>query len=154
MNGEETSMDAIQSRRRFLTRASLAAAAGLVAMPKSLHAEPPPETTTVRLPAYSEASCMVPEYVAEDLLRAEGFTNVRYVEGKSGVDPSVLIARGETDFDWNYAAIHIASMEAGVPITVLAGLHSGCLELIANDNVHSVRELRGKRVGVYSGSSS
>ena len=143
----------METRRRFLGL-SLAAAAGLVTMPKPLHAEPPPETTTVRLPGFSEASCMVPEYVAEDLLRAEGFTNVRYVEGKSGVDQSVWIARGETDFDWNYAAIHIASMDAGVPITVLAGLHSGCLEVIANDSVHSVKELQGKRVGVYKYSSS
>jgi NitT/TauT family transport system substrate-binding protein len=65
----------------------------------------------------------------------------------------VWIAHGEIDFDWNYAAIHLSSMEA-VPITVLAGLHSGCLELIANDSVHSVAELRGKRVAVFSWSSS
>jgi NitT/TauT family transport system substrate-binding protein len=29
-------------------------------------------------------------------------------------------------------------------------MHSGCLELIANDSVHSVADLRGKKVGVQS----
>src|SRR5215831_19497199 len=144
----------MQTRRRFLAGLSLAGAAGLVGAPRPIRAEPLPETGTVRLPGWSVASCEAPEYVAETLLRAEGFTDVRYVEGESGVDTSVWIARGEIDFDWNYAAIHLASMEAGAPITVLAGLHSGCLELIANDSVHSVKDLRGKRVGVYSYSSS
>jgi NitT/TauT family transport system substrate-binding protein len=45
--------------------------------------------------------------------------------------------------------MHITSIEAGVPIKVLAGLHSGCLELIANDTIHSVADLKGKRVGVW-----
>jgi NitT/TauT family transport system substrate-binding protein len=141
------------SRRRFLT-GSFLAAAGILGFSKSLRAEPPSETTTVRLPAYSTASCEIPEYVAEELLRAEGFSDVRYVEGKSGVDSSVWIAGGEVDFDWNYAAIHIASIEAGAPITVLAGMHSGCLELIANASVQSIMDLRDRRVGVYSYSSS
>jgi NitT/TauT family transport system substrate-binding protein len=103
-------MRTMQSRRRFLTRTSLAAAAGLLTMPKSSHAEPPPETTTVRLPGWSVAGCEAPMYVAEDLLRSEGFTDVRYVEGDSSVDPSVWLARGDIDFDWNYAAMHITSI--------------------------------------------
>jgi NitT/TauT family transport system substrate-binding protein len=93
-------------------------------------------------------------YFADRLLHAEGFTDVRFVAGESGVDSSEWIARGELDFDWNYPANHITSIEAGVPITVLAGMHSGCLELIANDSVHSVGELKGKRVGVDRFSSS
>jgi NitT/TauT family transport system substrate-binding protein len=94
------------------------------------------------------------QYFADELLRAEGFTDVRFVEGESGVDSSQWLARGELDFDWNYAAIHIASLEADVPITVVAGMHAGCLELIANDTVHSIADLRGKKVGVYALSSS
>lgn len=41
-------------------------------------AEGPPETTTikiVRLPAL----CLAPQYLAEDFLRLEGFTDVQYV---------------------------------------------------------------------------
>ena len=44
--------------------------------------------------------------------------------------------------------MQIASIDAGVPIKVLTGLHSGCLELIANESIRSVTDLRGKRVGV------
>ena len=43
-------MQIMQSRRHFLTSLSLAGAAGLVGASKPLRAEPPPETTTVRLP--------------------------------------------------------------------------------------------------------
>ncbi len=149
-------MHIMQSRRRFLETLSLAGATALLdasTLP-AFAVEAPPETTTVRLPKFFPSSCEAVEYVARELLSAEGLTDVRYVEGDSSVDSSLWIARGELDFDWNYAAIHIPSIEAGVPIRMLAGMHSGCLELIANDAVHSITELRGKRVGVYSFTSS
>ena len=88
--------------------------------------------------------------MAGEMLRAEGFTDVRYVQGDKSVDHSVWIASGEMDFSINYVPIHVASIDAGVPIKVLAGLHSGCLELIANDSVERITDLRGKRVGVFT----
>ena len=48
----------------------------------------------------------------------------------------------------NYVPVHVASIDTGVPIKVLAGLHVGCLELIANDSVKDITDLRGKRVGM------
>ena len=42
-------------------------------------AEPPPETTKIRL-VRVPAICLAPEYLAEELLRLEGFTDVEYVE--------------------------------------------------------------------------
>jgi NitT/TauT family transport system substrate-binding protein len=147
-------MQMTQSRRDFLASTSLAMAAGISGARSSLAAEGPPETTTVRLPKIFPAGCDIPQYFADELLRAEGFADVRFVEGESGVDTSQWLARGEVDFDWNYAATHISSIEAGVPITVVAGMHAGCLELIANDTVHSIADLKGKKVGVYALSSS
>jgi len=142
-------MQITQSRRRFLASVSLAGAAGLVGAPTTLRAEPSPETTTVRLPRWiGGAYCWAAEYFAEDLLRAEGFTDVRYIQGDQKVDQSVWIAHGETDFSINHPPLQIMSIDAGVPIKVLGGLHSGCLELIANESVRSVADLRGKRVGV------
>ena len=142
-------MQITQTRRRVLAGLSLAGAAGLVGAPKSLHAEPPPETTTVRLPRWVDGSyCWAAVYVAGELMRAEGLTDVRYVEADRSVDQSVWIARGETDFSVNFSPKHIQSIDAGVPIKVLTGLHSGCLELIAKEGVNSVTDLRGKRVGV------
>src|SRR5262245_47177068 len=68
----------MQDRRRFLATLSSAGAAGLICGSKSLAQEGPPETTTIRL-AKNQSLCIQPQYVAEDLLRAEGFTTVDYV---------------------------------------------------------------------------
>ena len=104
-----------------------------------------------RLPRYiGGAYCWAGLYMAGELLRSEGFTDVRYVQGDKNVDHSVWIAHGQMDFSINYVPIHLASIEAGVPIKVLGGLHSGCLELIANDNVDSITDLRGERVGILT----
>jgi NitT/TauT family transport system substrate-binding protein len=135
----------MQSRRRFLSSASLAGAAGLIGAPKSLRAEPLPETTTVRIAKYTgPAVCEAPKYVAAELLHAEGFTDVRYVEPAGA---------GELDFDTDFSPGWISGIETAgepgnEPWTVLTGLHSGCLQLIANDSIHTVPNLRGKRVGV------
>ena len=64
------------------------------------------------------------------------------------VDQSEWIARGETDFSVNFPPKQISSIDAGVPVKVLTGLHAGCLELIAKENIRSVSDLRGKRVGI------
>lgn len=144
----------MQNRRQFLTGLTVTGAAGMIGSPHRALAEPPPETMTVRLSKFAVPGCEVPQYIAAELLRSEGFTDVRLVEGDTAVDSSIWLARGEIDFDWNYAAMHIASMNAGVPLTVLAGLHSGCLDLIASEGINSIADLRGKKVGVYSLSSS
>ena len=71
----------IQSRRRFLTNAALAGAAGFGGLGiwgKALAAEPPPEITTIRLEK-DPVMCIAP-LVLQELLRAEGFTDIRYVE--------------------------------------------------------------------------
>lgn len=142
-------MSIIQSRRGFLAGAAMAGAAGIVGLPKSLHAETPLETTTVRLPRWvGGAYCWAGMYIAGELMRAEGLTDVRFVEGDRSVDHSEWIARGLTDFSVNFPPSHIASIDRGVPIKVLTGLHSGCLELIAKEGVGTVTDLRGKRVGV------
>lgn len=148
-------MQIVQNRRCFLTSLSAAGIASLFNVRASHGAgEPPPETTAVRLPKVFPASCDAANYIAAELLRAEGFTDVHYVEGEIGVDSTIWIARGDLDFDVNYGPTHIASIEAGVPITVLIGLHSGCLELFANESVRSIMDLKGKRVGVFSTNSS
>jgi NitT/TauT family transport system substrate-binding protein len=142
-------MQIIQNRRCFLVGAAAASAAGFLGTATPARAEPPPETTSVRLPRWVGGSyCWAGAYIAGELMRAEGFTDVRYVEGDRSVDQSEWIARGETDFSVNFPPNQIASIDAGVPIKVLTGLHSGCLELIAKESIRSVTELRGKRVGV------
>jgi NitT/TauT family transport system substrate-binding protein len=144
-------MQSTQSRRRFLASAAWAGAAGLIGAPKALHAEPPPETASVRLPRWGTGDyCWAAEYVAEELMHAEGITDVRYVRGQSEIDTWEWIAHGETDFDLNMPTMHIKSVDAGVPIKVLTGLHSGCFEVIANESVRNLKDLKGRRVGVWN----
>jgi NitT/TauT family transport system substrate-binding protein len=134
---------------------SALSAAGLTFGRPAIAQEAAPETTTVRLPRWIDRSyCWAAEYVAGEMMRADGLTDVRYVEADKSVDQSEWIARGETDFDVNFPPNQIASIDAGVPIKVLTGLHSGCLELIAKESIRSVADLRGKRVGIDNFNSS
>jgi NitT/TauT family transport system substrate-binding protein len=137
-------MAIIQDRRRFLAGLSAAGAAGLLRPPRLLAAEPPPEVTTIRLP-HDPSICIAPEQIAETLLRAEGFTDVRYVPVASNGD---ALVRGEIDFGSETAAWVVAALDAGRPITALGGIHIGCYELFAHDPIRTISDLKGKRVGI------
>jgi len=142
----------MQTRRRFLTSLSLAGAAGLVRAPRALAAEGTLETTSVRLPK-SPGICVAPQYVVEDLLRAEGFTDIGYVPLPAGKNTPDGIAQGAIDFGLNYASTQIAGIDRGVPMKTLAGVHVGCFELFAHEGVRGVADLRGKSVGIAAVSS-
>jgi NitT/TauT family transport system substrate-binding protein len=136
------------ARRRFLNAASLAAAANLVCSRRLLAAEEETlETTSVRL-FRGTPICGAPVYVAEELLRAEGFTDIRYVEPVNGLTSNDLVRLGGIDFISGFAIQHIKALDAGVPFTVLVGLHAGCFEFFAQKNIHGIAELRGKSVGL------
>src|SRR5262249_11669162 len=61
------------TRRRFLGGLTVAGTAGLLGLPaRPVAAEPPPETTRLRL-VRGPGLCVAPEYVAEELLQGEGF---------------------------------------------------------------------------------
>ena len=140
-------MPMLQTRRRFLATLSLAGAAGLGRAPGAFAAEPPPETTTIRLSKFL-AICFAPQYVSEELLRDEGFTDVRYlnVSMQEQIDGSAL-GRGWVDFASNLTLGHILAIDAGAPITIVSPVHGGCYELFAHDNIRSIGDLRGKSVG-------
>jgi NitT/TauT family transport system substrate-binding protein len=140
-------MQVIQSRRDFLAGASWAAAAGVLGTRGSLADEGPPETTTIRL-GRLRSLCLAPEYAAEELLRAEGFADIRYVAVGAGIPASKAIARGEVDLSLNFAAPLVIPMAAGEPLTVVAGVHPGCFELFANERIRGITDLKGKSVGV------
>src|SRR5262249_27281198 len=72
-----------------------------------------------------------------------------YVQGDFTLGQSDWIARGQTDFSINYPLTHLESVDTGVPIKIIAGLHAGCTEIIASDSVRSVTDLKGRRVGVW-----
>ena len=137
-------MSIVQTRRRFLTALSATGAAGLVRAPPSRAAEGALETTTVRIEKVA-AICLAPQYVSEELLRAEGFTDIRYVEVPVNTEgPSM--GRGEADFSMSFVAEFIQDIDAGAPIVLVAGVHVGCFELFARQDIHRIGELKGKRV--------
>lgn len=140
-------MTMIQTRRRFLNNLALAGAAGLTHKPSLLAAEGSLETTTIRL-AKNAGICIAPQYAAEELLCAEGFTDVRYVFTEPGIPQAEAIGHGDVDFSVNFVAPLIIPLDAGIPITVIAGVHVGCFELFGNETIRSVADVRGKKVGV------
>jgi NitT/TauT family transport system substrate-binding protein len=140
-------MHIMQSRRDFLAAMSAASAAGFIGTRASLADDGPPETTTVRL-RYDPGICIAPWFIAQDLLRAEGFNDVRYVPVPAGATTTQMIARGEIDFALSDPATTIFRLDTDVPITVLAGIHVGCFELFAHEPIRTIRDLKGKRVGI------
>jgi NitT/TauT family transport system substrate-binding protein len=138
-------MRVTQTRRRFLTTLSLAGAAGPLGVPRALAADGALETTTVRL-AKTSGICIAPQFVAEELMRAEGFTDIRYVA--TGISAPEAIARGEIDFGSNFAPVLVTGLDRGIPITALGPLHVGCFEVFGNQGIHTILDLRGKNVGV------
>jgi NitT/TauT family transport system substrate-binding protein len=145
-------MPTTQSRRRFLTTASLAGAVGLLRAPQSLAAEGALETATVRL-SKNPGICLAPQYVAEELLRTEGFTDIRYVETPAATVPEA-IGRGKVDFGMNYAPQLVRAIDATESLTLLAGVHVGCFELFGKEGVSNVADLKGRSVGVQDWGST
>jgi NitT/TauT family transport system substrate-binding protein len=137
------------SRREFLGM-TVAGTAGLLGIkPEPFAAEPPPETTKLRLVLIRFPSiCQAPQYVAEELLKTEGFADVQYVKKDTIRELELALASGEADFTMHFAAPIVIRLDAGDPIVILAGIHIGCFELFGGDRVRAIRDLQGKTVAV------
>ena len=137
------------SRRQFITKATLACATGFFGLPaSSFAAEPPLEITAIKLIRSLAALCIAPQLLAEELLRAEGFTDIRYVEKDAGLPIYKALASGEVDLSMALTLGWITQVDLGAPIVLLTGVHVGCYELFGTDRVRSVRDLKGRTVSV------
>jgi NitT/TauT family transport system substrate-binding protein len=145
----------MNEHRRALVQALAAAGAigwgGGIA--RAASAEPPPETTRIRLPKVPTA-CLAPQYVAEELLRAEGFNQIEYVGQTGGVSGAQKMGAGEVDIGMNFAAPLVVAVDMGVPVVMLSGVHAGCFELFANKGVASIKDLKGKTVSTLARGSA
>jgi len=139
----------IQTRRGFLGGIAAAGATSLIRAPRAEAADGPLETTTVRL--QKPALCS-PLHIAEEMLRAEGFTDIRYHD-PSDFGSTALVMQGEVDFSGAYANQSVRAIDAGEPLMLLAGLMVGCFELFAREGIGSVAELKGKSIGVGAAGS-
>ena len=136
------------TRRQFMKSTSGLAATSLLGFSRPAAAEPPPETTKIRL-VHSAAICMAPQYLAEELLRLEGFSEVSYVEMMSGTAIDGIYA-GRADFTMDAAPAVTYAMDSRPSLVALAGIHAGCYELFGNERVKALRDLKGKTVSVYT----
>jgi NitT/TauT family transport system substrate-binding protein len=137
------------SRREFLGAAALAGAGTLLGSPNvGVAAEPPPETARLRLDQ-RPSICVAPQYIAEEFLRAEGFTDLQYIKKQGPKEVESALASNEIQIGFHFAAPNIIRIEAGDPIVILAGGHVGCFELFGTDRVRAIRDLKGKTVAVF-----
>src|ERR1700739_2859717 len=145
-------MTITHTRRRFLAGFSLAGAAAVLQTP-AIAAEERLETTTVRF-MRTPSICHAPQFVIEDLLRAEGFTDIRYVEGATSAEINEAVASGKVDFNTHFAPQWVTVIDGGGPVTVLSGVHVGCFELFGKESIRSIADLKGKAVGIAALGSS
>jgi NitT/TauT family transport system substrate-binding protein len=136
------------SRREFIAKTTIAGAGTLLGLSSGvIAAQSKPETARIRL-IQIPGICIAPMYVAESLLRDEGFTDVKFVKKPSTTFIYSTLASGETDIVMGFAPSFIIQLDAGDPVVVLGGVHVGCYELFVTDRVGAIRDLKGKRVAV------
>ena len=96
-------MTMMQTRRRFLTTLSLAGAAGFVRRRRRRRRTERAGDDQRPAGAKIPVICFAPQYVCEELLRAEGFTDIRYVDTPCRCGYRADLARGKVDFAFNFA---------------------------------------------------
>jgi len=116
-------------RRDFINGIATAAGSSLLRPVSISAAEGAPETTSVTL-AKTPALCTAPQFIAEELLRAEGFTEIRYVE-TIGPDVPSAVGAGKVDFSMAYASQFVAAIDADEPVTLLAASWSAVSNCLA-----------------------
>jgi NitT/TauT family transport system substrate-binding protein len=137
------------TRRKFVSGLTLAGTAGLLGVrPETAGGEPPPETTTLRIADGRPGICIAPQYVAADLLRGEGFTDVQYLLKATFAERLQALATGEGQMAVTFVSSLISRVDAGDQIIVLAGSHVGCFELFGTERVRAIRDLKGKTVAI------
>src|SRR3984893_12578538 len=139
-------MAIVETRRSILSTIALAGAASLVHVRGSGADEGRLETTSLRLTKVTDM-CMAPQFIAEELLRAEGFTDIQYVEIPIP-EISKTIGSGKADLGLGYISGFLVSIDRGQPITMVAGVMVGCIEVFAQEGIRSVGDLKGKKLGV------
>jgi NitT/TauT family transport system substrate-binding protein len=143
------------SRRHFLRGVKGAGAAVLFGRePDRAAAEPPPETTRLKVIHRVDTTCISPQYFAGELLRAEGFTDLEYVKVADAPGMERALASGEAHLSMHFASSLISLIDGGAPITMLAGGHIGCNVVFGGARVRTMRDLKGKVIGRSAGRGS
>src|SRR5262249_27395247 len=99
------------TRREFVGGLTVAGAGGLLGMPPDpVAAEAPAETSRIRL--FGAGLCPAPMYLAEELLRGEGFTDVSYPTfPEGGVGVYQRLGSGDLDIAQWFVAPFIVEVD-------------------------------------------
>ena len=145
-------MHIMQSRRDFLAGLSAAGAAGVLARghrsptgaARNRH-DPDRQDSRhlLRAPVHRRRTA-ARRRIHRHQLRAHGWRLDGPADGRTRRDRLRLHFRGNI----------VHNLDAGVPVTVLAGVHSGCYELFTHGPIQTIGDLKGRRVGIQSLSSS
>jgi NitT/TauT family transport system substrate-binding protein len=133
-------------RRTFLNGLTAAGVGSFVGARPAFTAEPSPETTRLRI-SQQPSICVAPQFIITELLKTEGFTDVKYLKMTIG-DVSEALSSGKVDISMHFVGPLVIKLDAGAPVTALAGVHVGCFELFGTDRVRTIRDLKGKMVAV------
>ena len=106
------------TRRRLIGTAASAGFACMLPPVGARAVEPSLETTTIKLPR-DPAICTMPQMITEQLLQAEGFTDIHFVDETPTATEQ--LARGDMDLMVNYASNFIVGLDKGEATTLLAG---------------------------------
>src|SRR5262245_21752276 len=104
-------MHPIQDRRCVLAGMSSIAAMGVLGARGACAQEGPLETSTIRIMKLPDV-CIAPQYVAEALLKTEGFNDVQYVDVVND-DLYTAFAAGKFDITMAFVAPFIMQADAG-----------------------------------------
>src|SRR5918912_4388191 len=104
-------MAMMQTRRDLATMLVGVGTASFVGAGEVLADEGPPETTTIRI-GYDSSICLAPDFLARELLRAEGFTDIRYLPHSLDA-----VAQGDYDFDFDSVTALLPFLDTSKPMT-------------------------------------
>jgi NitT/TauT family transport system substrate-binding protein len=148
----------LRTRREFLARLTAASAAGLLGLrPGIAVAEPPPETTSIKIVYDPDIPilCYGPQYVATEMLRLEGFTDIGYAPFlDAGLNDAEVVGVGNADISACWIGDLITEAESGASVVGLSGMHIGCTEVFAHDGIKSFRDLKGKKIALFAEESA
>jgi len=146
------------TRRKFLGRLTSVSTAGVLGLyPGIGKAEPPPETTSIRIVYDPDIPilCYGPQYVATEMLRAEGFTDISYAPFiGSGLNDARVVGVGNADISACWVGDLITVANAGGPVVGLSGMHIGCTEVFAHEGIKSFHDLKGKKIALFAEESA
>jgi NitT/TauT family transport system substrate-binding protein len=129
-----------------MTDAFALGAASLLGTPRTHAAEPPPEVRNIRLINFP-AICLAPGYLAEDLLHAEGFEQVEYVDVNIN-NTGATISAERVDLWPDAAPALVNTLASNESVVALGGIHAGCYELFGKTGIRAIRDLKGHSVSV------